>query len=446
MMTSVDFHKLVLLWAAILSYNIVVVTPFQISHSSRIQRPLFKANLAAPANSGESSDIVTPLTAMTLSSTKSLQSTSTEKILDQALCSNYTAAKLLLDEISELRKDGKEEELDLLLNQLLYLADGVATEDNDHGSSNGLPWWTRVRILGRFSRRARRASLHRVLNLSTPSAEEGVEGNESNSKSRRRRRALVLILRSLATSSDADEGLDDQEGDALSPSKGGSRIAIRNIERAARKDMKNTATYRDMSSRVPPGLETPRFTVIVQRKGYDVRDYDAFSICSVPVAKPRPDSATTDQPISNPQLSGASSFGALAGYLFGKNDESTSMKMTTPVLMEGAGEDRQMSFVLPSTYWDEKGLDNAPKPLQGSLVSLKRDAGGNRAVLMFGGFASKDDVKAKTADLLEGLEYDTEWGAVENASVTLAQYNDPFTPPWKRRNEVSVPVISRKDE
>mmetsp|Transcript_24370 Transcript_24370/g.28719 ORF Transcript_24370/g.28719 Transcript_24370/m.28719 type:complete len:444 (-) Transcript_24370:58-1389(-) len=443
MVFSVLCCKLTLLWAVILSCNIVVVTPFHISHSSRIHQPLFKANLAASTSPGDSSDIVTPPTATP--ATKS-QRSSTEKILDQALCSNSTAAKLLLDEISELRNDGKEEELDLLLSQLLCLADGVATEDSDPTSGNGLPWWTRVRILGRFSRRARRASLHRVLNLSTPSAEDGVEGNDSNSKSRRRRRALVLILRSLATSSDADEGLDDQEEDVLSPSKGGSRIAIRNIERAARKDMKNTASYRDMSSRVPPGLETPKFTVIVQRKGYDVRDYEAFSICSVSVAKPRPDSATTDQPISNPQLSGASSFGALAGYLFGKNDESTSMKMTTPVLMEGAGEDRQMSFVLPSTYWDEKGLENAPKPLQGSLVSLERDTGGNRAVLMFGGFASKDDVKAKTADLLKGLEYDKEWGAVEDASVTLAQYNDPFTPPWKRRNEVSVPVVARKEE
>lgn len=442
MVISRACRKLTFLWAIILS-NFVVVTAFQVSHSSRIQHPSVKATFAAaPTSSGDTSDITKPLTA---TAPGQFQGTSTEKILDQALCSNSTAAKLLLDEISELRNNGKAEELDLFLNQLLYLADGAVV----NGDSNGLPWWTRVRILGRFSRRARRASLHRVLNFSTPSAEDGVEGDDSNSKSRRRSRALVLVLRSLATttSSEGDEGSSDQEGgDVPSSSEGGGRIAIRNIERAARKDGKSTATYRDMSSRVPPGLETPKFTVVVQRKGYDVRDYDAFTICSVPVAKPRPDSAATDQPISNPQLSGASSFGALAGYLFGKNDVSTSMKMTTPVLMVGDGKDREMSFVLPSTYWDEKGLDNAPKPLEGSLVSLKRDSGGNRAVLMFGGFASKDDVKAKSADLLTGLESDKEWGATESASVTLAQYNDPFTPPWKRRNEVSVPVVARKEE
>jgi hypothetical protein len=39
------------------------------------------------------------------------------------------------------------------------------------------------------------------------------------------------------------------------------------------------------------------------------------------------------------------------------------------------------------------------------------------------------------------LDRDEEWQAAENAPITLAQYNDPFTPPWRRRNEVSVEVV-----
>mmetsp|Transcript_22126 Transcript_22126/g.45249 ORF Transcript_22126/g.45249 Transcript_22126/m.45249 type:complete len:104 (+) Transcript_22126:510-821(+) len=67
--------------------------------------------------------------------------------------------------------------------------------------------------------------------------------------------------------------------------------------------------------------------------------------------------------LSNPQLSGATSFGALAGYLFGKNEQSKAMKMTTPVFTEGEGDLKKMSFVLPSDYWTDGGVNEAPKPL-----------------------------------------------------------------------------------
>jgi hypothetical protein len=102
-----------------------------------------------------------------------------------------------------------------------------------------------------------------------------------------------------------------------------------------------------------------------------------------------------------------------------------------------------MSFVLPSEFWKDGGLDSAPKPLQGSGVSLQAKAGEDRAVVMFGGFAAKKDVAKRTKQLLDGLAKDKDWMAVPRSSVALAQYNDPFTPPWKRRNEVSIKVQPR---
>ena len=76
----------------------------------------------------------------------------------------------------------------------------------------------------------------------------------------------------------------------------------------------------------------------------------------------------------------------------------------------------------------------------------------SREILAFvtGGFASKADVEEKKLKLLESLRSDGEYkieekdGGSSSSSATLAQYNDPFTPPWKRRNEVSVPVVPRK--
>merc|ERR1712087_15124 len=114
-----------------------------------------------------------------------------------------------------------------------------------------------------------------------------------------------------------------------------------------------------------------------------------------------------------------------------------------------------MSFVLPSEYWTD--IEKAPKPMKSqkgdtkaSIVSLVKQDTQNRAVLLFGGFASSKEVKVLKKNLLQMVEQDSEW-MVENSTgglddekkVVLAQYNDPFTPPWKRRNEVSVVVVPR---
>lgn len=105
-----------------------------------------------------------------------------------------------------------------------------------------------------------------------------------------------------------------------------------------------------------------------------------------------------------------------------------------------------MSFVLPSDYWSTEGLSLAPQPLAGSDVTLNRDAGGTRAVVMFGGYASQEEVARRTEQLQVALLQtpDLEWEAIStDEPVALAQYNDPFTPPWKRLNEVSIPVRAR---
>ena len=370
-----------------------------------------------------------------------------QKLLDEALLSNVTAANLILGEIKERRENGEQGGVESILDNFLCLTDGDRFDYGDvNASRTGFPFWTNIRFFGKFSRRARRASLHRVLNMYTSFPEDndmGIKTDDDTVATKqkiRRGRALVSLIQSLAVGSTDNDGGDDEV--ASTPSKIDG-IAILNVERVARKEKRNAASYEDILSRVPSGLESPKYSVVKRKGMYEVRDYDAFSVCSVPMNKPRPsDNLKMDQPLSNPKLSGASSFGALAGYLFGKNTESTAMKMTTPVLT-GDEEDGSMSFILPSTYWDAGALDNAPKPLEGSLVTLRRDDGGNRAVVMFGGLASKGVIEARSNDLRKNLESDIEWIAAENTSVALAQYNDPFTPPWKRRNEVSLTIVKK---
>lgn len=357
--------------------------------------------------------------------------------LDEILRSKSTS---LFDELTEIRESGSQDDVEAFLNTILAIIDN----ENDQQEVQTLPWWTKFRFTARVSKRARIASLCRVLDFSTPTVEETESlGNDEDAKKRRRRRALLVLLRSLAGTQVDDE----DEGDAVSKGKKKNR-PIYKIEKAAKNDMKNSISFKDIESRLPPGLESPKYEVIVRRPnvkgGYEIREYEPFSVCSVPMKKPRPDGENTDQKLQNPQLAGASSFGALAGYLFGKNEEQKAMKMTTPVFTQGNDESKEMSFVLPSDYWSDEGITKAPTPLQQSLVTVKRNDGGFRAATMFGGFASKKDIEAKKELLLKGLDSDKEWVAIKR-DVTIAQYNDPFTPPWKRRNEVSVAVKKRAD-
>ncbi len=343
--------------------------------------------------------------------------TDAELLLDKALNSNQDALRQILNEVRSLRETSSQETLEAFLDDILIKVD----------EQQKRTWWTKFRMTAKFSKRSRRASLHRLLNMSTPSSDAEVDTEDDQRK--RRRRSLLVALRSLV--------VEDSES-----SSRGKKINIMKIEKEALRELKNTFA-KDMESRLPPGLETPKYDVIVKRRNFEIRNYDEFSICSVKMNAPRPDSSKTDRKVSQPQLPGASSFGALAGYLFGKNKDQTSMKMTTPVFTSGDGEEKEMAFVLPSSYWGEESLSKAPLPLDDSLVELKRDSGGQRAVVMFGGFSSKEDIELRRKELMAMLEDDKDWGALANADFTVAQYNDPFTPPWKRRNEISIPVESK---
>ena len=353
-----------------------------------------------------------------------VNNTSEYLLLEQAIASSKNAgsAQRIVETLTSMRSsDADQQAMTEFLDALL-----------ENGPDQRLPLWSRWRFLSRFSRRARWATLRRTLDLTTPppNVDDDIEDTLEDQQ-RRRRRALVSLLRTLANPT--DDG--DQEVSTSIP-------AIVSIEQKAKR-VRNAKPSADMRNRLPADLETPQYEVIVQRSGYEIRRYDQFAVCSVSMNKARPaDSYKTDATISNPKIGGAKAFGALAGYLFGKNQASTAMKMTTPVINRGQADTKTMSFVLPSEFWKDGGLATAPQPFEESGVMLERVEGQERAVVMFGGYASKKEVEVKKKLLLDKLESDNDWMAVGD-SVELSQYNDPFTAPWKRLNEVSVAVEPR---
>jgi hypothetical protein len=342
-------------------------------------------------------------------------------LLDDALKYNSkNSSSTLVTNLMSLRQQSDPMAAESYLDEILSIVDS---------STNT------VTLIPRFSTRlsqtSRLRSMSKVLDLSTPSADEGESASNNASTDdevaarRRRRRALGILLRTMANES--------------SSSKMKGTTIIRRIQKMAQLDAKQATLLDDMSNRLPSGLETPKYDVVTRRKaGYEIRNYEPYSVCTVEMKSSMKANdekrKTTDAKVSMPQLSGASSFGALAGYLFGKNSQETAMKMTTPVLTTNAGMDvadttavgetKEMSFVLPSTYWNEDGTEKAPQPLDGSGVRLQRDEGGTRATLMFGGFSNKAEVQERKKQLISLLEGDTEYVMVDGAKTTLSQYND----------------------
>jgi len=228
--------------------------------------------------------------------------------------------------------------------------------------------------------------------------------NEELNDAVRRRRALLIALAQLRDES----GVRSLEAEAL--------------QRSRRCDMK------EMLARTPENLETPKYTVLANYKFWEVRRYEQFTVCS----------STMSGDASSPQATKTGgAFNALAGYIFGRNEQSQKMAMTTPVLMSGG----KMSFVLPSTYWNS--LEGAPTPVSGSMIKLEQSALSNDcAVIFFGGYCSDQEQLKYRKELLLEIERSGKWRVVESASPYTLQFNDPFTPPWKRRNEIAISVTA----
>lgn len=223
---------------------------------------------------------------------------------------------------------------------------------------------------------------------------------------------------------------------------------IRKLEREAIRRSKQSTSMEEMLKRTPEGLETPSYTVVKRYSQWEVRRYEKFSVCSSAMDD------SIDDLNKKPQAPGQA-FNKLAGYIFGKNQQQQAMAMTTPVI--STSDRSRMSFVMPSAYWgDDNQLGTAPKPLKDVDVKLCNDGGGllpsnttanNEglvAVQWFGGYATQSNTEQKAEQLrnaiIEDGNYDIRDGS--DSSYILLQYNDPFVPPWKRRNEVAFPVAS----
>lgn len=177
---------------------------------------------------------------------------------------------------------------------------------------------------------------------------------------------------------------------------------------------------RNVFLETPEGLQEPPYAVVEACELYEIRDYEAYSV------------AATALPDGEDIAAAGSAFNALASYLFGENQESKSMAMTTPVTTTNLGE---MRF-----YLSEPKI---PLPLESDEVEIVEVPAARLAVRKFTGFATDGEIARQKDTLMQALEIDgIELDVAHGAVVphVVFEYNPPYTLPIVRRNEIAVPV------
>lgn len=166
-------------------------------------------------------------------------------------------------------------------------------------------------------------------------------------------------------------------------------------------------------------IEKQPYRVVKKEKEFEIRYYPSATLATIK------SKATTYK-----ELSG-SGFRQIAGYIFGGNESSTKIAMTSPVHMEINEEGSSMSFVMPSEY----SLSTLPKP-NNSQVKIHESKPEYVAAIEFGGYVNDADLKKYT----EILQKDLKSHNIEIIGhFRYLGYNPPYQF-FNRRNEVIVEI------
>ena len=139
-------------------------------------------------------------------------------------------------------------------------------------------------------------------------------------------------------------------------------------------------------------------------------------------------------------------FQVLAGYIFGGNDggakvamtspvtqrQGQTIAMTSPVSQTGADGVWAVTFMMPSSYT----RDTLPAP-NSDAIRFYEAAPERHVVLTFSGWAREATLTAREADLRSVAE---QAGLTISGGPIFHYYDDPFTAPWRRRNEVAFVI------
>ena len=166
-------------------------------------------------------------------------------------------------------------------------------------------------------------------------------------------------------------------------------------------------------------IEKQQYKVVKKEDNFEIRYYPPATF------------ATIQSTAKSYRELGSSGFRKIAGYIFGNNETSSKIAMTSPVHMDISNEGSSMSFVMPSEY----DINNLPRPNDAG-VKLHETPGEYAAAIEFGGFANDESIKKYAAQLGKALE---EKGIKATGHFRYLGYNPPYQLVG-RKNEVIVAI------
>jgi len=171
------------------------------------------------------------------------------------------------------------------------------------------------------------------------------------------------------------------------------------------------------------GYETAEYVVVESDGAFEIREYPDLILVA------------TDSEMDTQGRDG--SFMRLFRYISGENKSEQKIAMTTPVFMEGAGEQAKVSmgFVMPK----EVAISGVPEPKRDG-VAIRKRGGGRFAAIRFSGNLDSQLAKTQEAKLRQWM---ASRGAQESqmpgqSTVEAAGYDPPFIPGLLRRNEILI--------
>lgn len=181
------------------------------------------------------------------------------------------------------------------------------------------------------------------------------------------------------------------------------------------------------------GYETPSYSVESREGPFELRRYAPYLAAQVRVT-------------GNQNTAASKAFRVLANFIFGGNAPSESIAMTSPVTQEKgekiamtspvtqekSGDIWTVRFMMPKKYTAK----TLPAP-NSEAISIVTVDPGKRLVAVFSGMTPPAVVESRAKEL---RAYANQRGITIIGPMELARYDDPFTAPWNRRNEVSYPV------
>jgi hypothetical protein len=190
------------------------------------------------------------------------------------------------------------------------------------------------------------------------------------------------------------------------------------------------ATVLGLVSPMASAIEEPKYTVVRQYGGFEIREYAPYLVAEGVVPGPA-------------EEAGNQGFRILASYIFGKNRGERKISMTAPVAQTPAPVKIEMTapvtqaaadggYVVQFTMPGEYTLETLPEPLD-PQVKLKEVSGGRFAVIRYSGSWSERNYTEHLEKLERGVEAA---GLRTTGSPIYSRYNAPFVPWFMRRNEI----------